>query len=131
MPPEFLPIEPETLEHLRRVCLRLPEAYEEPGRPGVGWRIRKRSFAHVVSLDGPRGQVTVMIFRAEGTELEMLRRAGHPFFRPRSGRDGVGIVLDGSTDWEEVEELITDSFCLVAPKKLAALVLRPDDSGPG
>jgi hypothetical protein len=34
------------------------------------------------------------------------------------------MVLD-DPDWSEVTELVTESFCLMAPKKLAALVDRP------
>jgi hypothetical protein len=41
------------------------------------------------------------------------------------GRDAVGMVLDDDTDWDEVGELVTDSFCVMAPKKLVALVDRP------
>ncbi|MBV9936096.1 MAG: MmcQ/YjbR family DNA-binding protein, partial [Actinobacteria bacterium] len=30
------------------------------------------------------------------------------------------------TNWTEVAELVTDSFCIMAPKKLAALVQPPN-----
>jgi predicted DNA-binding protein (MmcQ/YjbR family) len=39
------------------------------------------------------------------------------------------MVLDGDVDWDEVRELVTESFCLVAPKKLIAGLDRPDDGG--
>jgi hypothetical protein len=29
-------------------------------------------------------------------------------------------------DWDEVEELVTESYCLLAPAKLAARVDRPE-----
>jgi hypothetical protein len=35
-------------------------------------------------------------------------------------------VLDASTDWDEVGELLTESYCLLAPKKLAASVRGPE-----
>jgi hypothetical protein len=34
-------------------------------------------------------------------------------------------VLDDDVDWDEVAELLTESYCLLAPKKLVALVDRP------
>jgi hypothetical protein len=36
---------------------------------------------------------------------------------------------DGTTDWDEVKELVTESYCLLAPKKLVALLgaRRTDD----
>ena len=36
-------------------------------------------------------------------------------------------VLDADTDWSEVAELVTESYCALAPKKLVALVHRPTD----
>jgi hypothetical protein len=30
------------------------------------------------------------------------------------------MVLDDDTDWEEVRELVTESYCVLAPKKLVA-----------
>ncbi|HEY2812382.1 MAG TPA: MmcQ/YjbR family DNA-binding protein [Acidimicrobiales bacterium] len=35
------------------------------------------------------------------------------------------MIIDDNADWDEVAELITDSYCIQAPKKLAALVTRP------
>lgn len=37
----------------------------------------------------------------------------------------VGLRLDADTDWTEVAELLTESYCVLAPKKLVALVDRP------
>ena len=56
----------------------------------------------------------------------MLRNAGHPFFYAGWGRDVVGMVLEDATDWDEVAELLTESYCVLAPKKLVALVDRPE-----
>lgn len=41
------------------------------------------------------------------------------------GANVVGIVLDDDVDWEEVSELLTESYCIMAPKKLAERVDRP------
>jgi hypothetical protein len=66
--------------------------------------------------------LVVLSFRSAGDELEMLRHAGSPFFVLGWGRDAIGMVLDAATDWDEVRDLVTDSFCVMAPK----LVDRPD-----
>jgi hypothetical protein len=34
-------------------------------------------------------------------------------------------VLGPETDWNEIDELVTDSYCTLAPKKLVARVERP------
>jgi hypothetical protein len=114
------------MAELRAVCLGLPETTEHQAYAGRRWHVRKRTFAHVLAVDSERGPSIVMTFRSSGAELHALRSAGHPFFRPGWGSDVVGMVLGDDTDWAEVAELITDSYCILAPKKLAALVVRPD-----
>jgi len=39
----------------------------------------------------------------------------------------VGVVVGTDVDWDEVAELVTESYCIHAPKKLVALVDRPTD----
>jgi hypothetical protein len=135
---EYADVPREIVAHLRSVCMALPEAYEEPAWVGTRWRIRKRTFAHVLTVEsgsppayaraaGTADPVTVLMFRSSGPELDVLRNAGHPFFAPRWRGDEVGMVLDADADWDEVKELVTESYCGQAPKKLAALVERPTD----
>lgn len=139
---DYADVPPEIVAALRSACLRLPEVHEEQAWAGRRWRIRNRTFAHVLTVDSGGRQsrggepsdalVTVLTFRSSGPELDALRRAGHPFFRPGAPASAVGMVLDAATDWDEVGELVTESYCLLAPKKLAALVDRPaavDDPG--
>jgi len=118
------------------LCLGLPEAYEEQAWVGTRWLVRKRTFAHVlvvadgwppayaraVGSDGPH---TLLMFRSSGEELDVLRGATHPFFAPIWRSDEVGLVLDEDVDWDHVGELVTDSYCAQAPRKLAALVEPP------
>ena len=47
---------------------------------------------------------------------------GHPFFASRAGRDRIGVLLTDDTDWEEIRELVTESYRILAPKKLTALL---------
>jgi hypothetical protein len=133
----------EVLARLRAVCLALPETYEEPAWVGTRWRIRKKTFAHVLrvapgeppvhareaSVDGPS---TVLIFRAQGEELAVLTDTGYPFYRPAWGRGVVGMILrpdsaDNPVDWTEVAELLTESYRVQAPVKLARQVDRPPE----
>jgi hypothetical protein len=70
--------------------------------------------------------VTVVTFRSVGQELRALRASGYPYFYAGWGRDVMAMALDGDTDWDEVRELLTESYCVLAPKKLQALVDRPE-----
>jgi YjbR len=128
----------EIVAEIRSVCLGLPEANEEQAWVGTRWRIRGRTFAHVLTVDsgwppayakaaGVDGPVTVLTFRSSGPELDVLRNAGDPFFGPPWRADEVGMVLDGDVDWNEVAELLTESYCVQAPSTLAQSVDRPAD----
>src|SRR4051812_26461874 len=72
---------------------------------------------------------TVVVFHATPGEIDALVGSGYPFF-PGWGGGLVTMALrdDGTTDWEEVRELLTESYCILAPKKLVARLgaLRPD-----
>jgi hypothetical protein len=131
-------VPPETIAALQAVCSRLPEAYEEQAWVGTRWRVRGRTFAHVLVIEsgwppayaravGTDGPATVLTFRSSGQELDVLRGGGHPFFAPVWRSDEVGMVLEADVDWQEVRELVTDSYCLQAPKSLSARVERPGE----
>jgi hypothetical protein len=136
--PDRPDVAPEVLERLRSVCLALPETYEEQAWVGTRWMIRKKNFAHVLHIDAgwppayaraaeTDGPITVMTFRSSGPELDALTDIGPPFFKPVWWTDIVGMALDPGTDWDEVSELVTESYCALAPKKLVELVPRPAD----
>ena len=118
-------------DRVRRLCLALPDAYEEQAWVGTRWRVRKRTFAHVLGVEDDNDRRVVLAFRSTGEELEVLRHSGHPFFVLGWGRDALGMVLDDDTDWDEVRELVAESFCALAPQKLVRLLDRPEDDESG
>ena len=124
-------IEPDgaVVARLAETALALPEAYEEDAWTGVRWRIRSRTFAHVMvgqegyessfrDLTGIADPTTLLTFHAEGDELLALVHAGLPFYKPPWSPTVVGMVLDEATDWSEVAELVTESYRFCAPRKL-------------
>jgi hypothetical protein len=88
----------------------------EPGRPAA--------YASAAGLVAP---ATVLTFRSEAPELDVLLRSGLPFFATTWGQDTVGMIVD-LFDPDELRELLTDSYCVLAPKKLASTVERPEPS---
>lgn len=125
-------VPPEILERLRPICRPLPGVYEEPAWIGVRWRVRKRTVAHVYTPDPERFPVyarhvvageppTVMTFRVPADDLIGLT-SRDPFFRAPWGDNVAAVVLDAHTDWTEIAELVTDSYCEMAPKFLAARI---------
>lgn len=111
-------------ERLRKICLALPEAREQQAWNGRRWLIRQRTFAHVFALDRGAGEIVMMQFRSDPPELDALIHSGHPFFRAGWGQNVMGMVFDAETDWDEVAELVADSYLTQAPKKLRELVDR-------
>jgi hypothetical protein len=133
---EHSEVSPEIVARLRGLCVGLPEAYEETAWVGTRWRIRKQTFAHVLFVDGgwppayaraaaSDGPITVLTFQSAGEDLEAFSRIGDPYFRPVWRPGIVGMVLGAHVDWDEVAEVVTESYCVLAPKKLVALVSRP------
>jgi len=117
--PERPDVPPPLVERLRGL-LAFPECVEEDAWTGVRWRVRKTTVAHVF---GGRDQLFRVTFRAEPQEVRAFEHLGHPYFRV--GGNAVGVVLDDGTDWEELGELLTDSYCIQAPRRLADAVDRP------
>lgn len=123
---DHVDVDQETLHRVAKRCLALPETWDEPAWTGHRWLVRKRNFAHVFALCEEDGSVrTILAFRSPDDERDALIATGHPFFLLGWGRNAVGMVLDDETDWDEVAEIVTESYCLLAPKKLVALVDRP------
>ncbi len=36
------------------------------------------------------------------------------------------MIIEDDADWDEIAELVTESFCVLAPGKLADQAIRPD-----
>jgi hypothetical protein len=126
----------DVIDKLRAVCLDLPEAYEEEAWVGTRWRVRQRTFAHVLVLAdgwppayaraaGIDGPACLLTFESAGAELDTLSAIGPPYFKPPWRPTVVGVILDRGVDWDEVAELLTESYCVLAPKALVARVDRP------
>jgi hypothetical protein len=129
-------VDAPVLAALRAACLALPQVLEEQAWVGTRWRVSGRTFAHVLVVAegwppayaaavGSDGPLVVLMFRSSGSELAALRGGGPPFFGPPWRRDEVGVVVDDGTDWVEVAELVTESYCTQAPQRLVRLVDRP------
>ncbi|MBI5089969.1 MAG: MmcQ/YjbR family DNA-binding protein [Actinobacteria bacterium] len=129
--------ETELVSRLRSICLGLPEVHEQQAWVGTRWRVRTKTFAHILTIEhgwppayaraaATDGPITVLMFRSSGDELDVLRSSSAPFFAPPWRVDEVGVVLGRDTDWTEIAELITDSYCAVAPQTLARTVPRPE-----
>ena len=115
------------LERMLATCAGLPEAdWERSGRH-VTFRVRERTFAYL--LDDHQGDgILGVVAKAAPGEAEALI-AGQPqrYYAPAylGPRGWIGLRLDVEpVDWEEVAGLVSDSYLMVAPKRLAAQAIE-------
>lgn len=123
----------EFIKKVRLPCSDLPEVIEETAWEGIRWVVRKKNFAQLIMIrDGyppayakaakTNGPTCVLTFRLMRKSLSMPRFQSDPFFRPVWFRNIVGMKLDSATNWDDVAALLTESYCVLAPKTLVDLV---------
>jgi predicted DNA-binding protein (MmcQ/YjbR family) len=107
-------------ERLRALCLALPEATEIVIRRGPTFRVENKIFALDRVVEGRRS----VWFKAPAGGQAVLTGAKPDLFfsPPYYGAKGwIGLWLDRTPDWGEVEALARRSYRLAAPKRLGAL----------
>jgi len=112
----------EWIERISEIVRAFPEVKEHDAWIGMAWKVRSATVAHIF---GGEDQLFRITFRAEPDEVVAFEHMGAPYFRANWGGNVVGLLVDDATDWEEVAELLTDSYCLQAPTALAEQVPRP------
>lgn len=123
----------QVYERVRALCLALPEVTVRVDQPRISGRspawsydIRRRSFCLLVAVKGRNGKPAPrLVLRVDPRDREALVSLGHPYFCPQAGhrhRDRIGVRRTDDTDWEEIRELVTESYRLLAPKKLTRLL---------
>jgi predicted DNA-binding protein (MmcQ/YjbR family) len=101
---------------MRSLAMALPEATEEvTWGTDINFRVRNKIFAFP-------GQGGSLVVKADRDELPALLADSRFSPAPYLARGGW-VLMDltaQAPDWAEVDELIRTSYCLIAPKKLAA-----------
>lgn len=120
--PERPDVPAATVQRLAAILEAFPECRQQDAWTGVRWRVGQATVAHVF---GGEDQLFRITFRADPDEVMAFANIGHPYFRLGWSHNGAGLVLGDDTDWTELAELLTDSYCIQAPARLASLVNRP------
>jgi hypothetical protein len=106
--PTPAPVPGDLVERTAAICLALP------------------SFCLLVAIDGPDGAPRpLLVLRADPDEREVLLAIGHPYFSPPGTTGRLGVFLTGETGWDEIRELVTESYRTLAPRKLIARIEDP------
>ncbi|NQX13804.1 MmcQ/YjbR family DNA-binding protein [Microbacteriaceae bacterium VKM Ac-2855] len=111
------------VERVRRICLRYPEATEKLswGRPHF---LAGKNFAFVgARMDRPY----TLVFKPDPESRRADDEDPRFFLPPYWGASGWrAIDIDGRPDWQEIAELIDESYRQIALKRqLAALEAHP------
>jgi hypothetical protein len=113
------------VDRLRAICLALPEMSERLSHGEPTWFVGGKKT--VAMLDDHHHGADHLAFwcpAAPGVQDEMVALEPERFFRPPyvGPRGWLGVRIDRTPDWDEVEAIVADAYRLVAPKRLAALV---------
>ncbi|MGB3955899.1 MAG: MmcQ/YjbR family DNA-binding protein [Brooklawnia sp.] len=119
--PQMFEDDDEILARVRAIALRLPEAKEKVahGRPYFYTTKVFTSYGAWSKQEDAQHPQSVLLKLDESERQALLQRPG-AFVPGYWGPSGwVGLDLDETTDWEEVTELITESYLQTAPARLA------------
>ncbi len=112
---------PDSLDSVRQVCLVFPEAVERETWGHPTFRVKDKIFASFGHDDAGRPSITM---KTHPGEQEALLAEGEPYFYPAyvGPKGWIGVNLDKATDWEEIAELVEESYRLIAPKRLVEVL---------
>jgi hypothetical protein len=111
----------EPLDRLRELCLAFPEAVEAGGVGNPSFKVRAKIFA---MQHGHEGRPSAWFKAPEGVQELLVGSDPGRFFRPPYvGHHGwVGTWLDVEQDWEELADLVEESYRMTAPKRLVGQI---------
>jgi phosphoribosylglycinamide formyltransferase-1 len=94
----------------------------------ASFSVRGKKFAYFLDDHHGDGIVAVTCKAAPGVNRALIDADPERFYMPSyvGPRGWIALRLDlAKIDWDEVGELVTDAYCLTAPKRLAAMVEAP------
>ena len=109
------------VDRLSKICLALPEATRCDGGSHASFLVQKRVFAYFLNNHHGDGIVSIACKALPGDNALLVAAQPDRFYLPAyiGPRGWVALRLDrGKIDWDEVRELVTGSYRMVAPKRL-------------
>ena len=114
---ELTTAEKAVLARLRRICKDLPGVVEERDKFGhVAIKVGKKTLAML----GLENGVPSLGLKSDLTTQDALIKRGRFYRTPYVGQHGW-VSIDGTVrqiDWPAIEDVLTDTYDKVAPKKL-------------
>ena len=113
------------LTRLSTLALALPEATRKIYGSHAQFLVRKKTFAYFLDNHHGDGIVAVTCKVLPGDNKALAEAQPDRFYLPAylASRGWVALRLDiGKIDWDEVNDLLTGSYALIAPRRLAEKV---------
>lgn len=113
----------EQLDRVRRICLSLPEATEKIAWGAPTFRAKGKMFAMFMNNHHGSERIELWLHAPPGAQGMLVESDPERYFvPPYQGPSGwIGLYVDLFDD-AEIEQHAIEAFCVVAPKKLQALV---------
>jgi hypothetical protein len=116
----------DPFDRLRTICLALPEATEQAGSGAMtAFRVGEKVFAWYLDNHHGDGRIALWCKAPPGAQPALVGSEPERFFvPPYVGHHGwIGIWLDVAVDridWDDLTEIVTESYRMTAPKRLLA-----------
>ncbi|MEU3274717.1 MmcQ/YjbR family DNA-binding protein [Saccharomonospora sp. NPDC006951] len=108
------------LPRLRSLCLALPEVTERLSHGEPTWFAGGKKTFVMFADHHHDDRVAFWCAAPPGSQEALIGEAPDQYFRPPyvGHRGWLGVWLDRVVDWEEIAEIVTDAYRMVAPKRL-------------
>ena len=112
----------DPLEKLRKLCLALPETTERLSHGEPTWFVRDKKTFVTYANHHHDDRLAFWCAAPDGAQAALVAAAPERFFIPPyvGYRGWIGVRLDVPVDWDEIADLVTDAYRVVAPKRLVA-----------
>jgi len=112
----------DTLETLRQLCLALPETTERLSHGEPTWFVRGKKTFVMYANHHHDDRLGFWCAAPDGAQEALVGSDPERFFVPPyvGHRGWLGVRLDVPVDWDQIADLVTDAYRVVAPRKLVA-----------
>jgi hypothetical protein len=110
----------DSLGRLRKLCLSLPETTERTSHGEPTWFVRGTRTFVMYADHHHDDRLAFWCAAPPGAQDALVASAPERFFVPPyvGQRGWLGVWLDVPVDWNEIAELVTEAFRVIAPKRL-------------
>lgn len=111
----------DPVDQVRKRCLALPEVSERLSHGAPTWFVRDKKTLATVWNDHHRDGILGLVCAAPaGVQQQLVDEEPDRFYVPAyvGHRGWIGVRLDRKVDWDEIDEILRDSYRCVAPKTL-------------